>query len=91
MNEKRRLYRAKIRAIQILRISGYRVVPLPDDPAFDFEASRESEIRKIKVLGLRATDAEVKKISAVRLPHSCQKEIWIKLPEVQGFEITLVP
>ena len=90
MNEKQKLYRVKRRAIQILRLSGYRVIPLPDDPVFDLEASRESEIRKLKLLVRGATSAEVKKVSEVRLPNSCRKEIWTKLPNRQEFDITAI-
>ena len=85
---KKRMTRAKHRAAQILRQSGYRVVGLSEDPLFDLEASRDVEVRKIKIMLMAPSKPDKTRIEAVKYPASCKKEIWLK--DIDGPDFSII-
>ncbi len=84
---KKKIYRAKQSAYTKLRATGYRVIFLPADPLFDIEASRESEIRKIRIMLTTPSHQERSAIRDIRFPPSCKKEIWVRVASAREFVI----
>lgn len=65
------------------------MVILPHDPVFDVEASRNSEIRKIRIALDEITPEDKKAVESVRIPDppECVKEIWVQKYGEKGFEV----
>lgn len=75
--QNRRLARAINRAADILVVSNYCVTFLQGE-VFNLEATREREIRKIRVVIDTITRDDELKVKALKLPAVCIKEIWCK-------------
>ena len=83
---KNRFYKARKRAMQILEWSGYRVTPQYDG-IFDVEATREVELRKIKICIDSISKTDIDQLKKIMLPQFCKKEIWCKKMSSSNFEI----
>ena len=83
---KNRFYKARKRAMQILEWSGYRVIAQYDG-IFDIEATRELELRKIKICIDPISKTDMDQLKKIVLPQVCKKEIWIKKINSPDFEI----
>jgi len=81
-----RFYKARRRAMKILSLSGYHVTSLSEG-AFDIEAVREIEMRKIKICIDTVSKADDKKVRKIIMPAFCRKEIWCKKKDKTNFEI----
>lgn len=73
----RRLARAIKRAAEILAGSNY-CVTLVQGGLFNLEATREREIRKIRVVIDSISRDDELKVRSLKLPGVCIKEIWCK-------------
>ena len=84
---KKKIYRAKHSAYGKLKAAGYRVIFLPADPLFDIEASRSSELRKVRVMLTTPTHHEISALRNIKFPPSCKKEIWVRVATAREFAI----
>ena len=75
--EKRRLNRALKRAADVLTSSNYSVTFIHGE-VFNLEATREREIRKIRVVIDNINSDDERKVRSQKLPGICTKEIWCK-------------
>ena len=81
-----RFYKARRRAKTLLLSCGYHVLTFSDGP-FDLEASREFELRKIKICMDTITKSDRETLAKITLPAFCQKEIWLKKSDTPNFDI----
>lgn len=83
---KKRFNRALNRAINFLNQpeGPYKIILLNTDP-FHIEAIREKEIRKIRIVLDKITQADEKALRDFKLPHICTKEIWFKKHNERNF------
>jgi len=86
---KRRLFRAKRRAIESLRNVQYDVIPA-DNSNFCLVASRNQEIRLIRITIDKITDSDISLIKNWQHPGNCTKEIWCKKSGKSHFEIKAI-
>lgn len=63
----------------------YALVLLNNGP-FHFEAVREREIRKIRIVLDKITAQDERAVRDIRLPGICTKEIWCKKQRERGYE-----
>lgn len=86
---KKRIERAKKRAIEHFKKTGYHIVE-SNNINFCFIASRKREIRFIRVVIDKITEEDVKKIKEVELPEYCTREIYcenkdnFEIKEIEG-------
>ena len=85
-NTKKRLARAKKRAITILERAGYSVIP-SDNGKFCLIGIRGREARLIKVVIDMIKDEEIKALKEFPISEIYTKEIWIKKKDCPSFEI----
>jgi len=83
---KRRLLRAKRRATDKLIKVGYKIIQ-SDNNFFCIIATREREIRMIRVVIDKITEQDIEIIKDWQHPGTCSKEIWCKNLGSQNFEI----
>lgn len=83
---KRRLARAKERAILDLKRIGYKIIP-SDNSSFCILATRKNEVRFIRVIVDEITEDDIKLTKDYELPSGCVKEIWCKKLNQKDFEI----
>ena len=74
---KRRLIRAKKMAENILRKSGYEIIP-STNKNFCLVGTRRAEVRMIRIVIDKISDEDKKVVSLFSLPGSCTREIWCK-------------
>jgi hypothetical protein len=63
----------------------YTLVLLTNGP-FHFEAVREREIRKVRIVLDKISAQDERAVRDIRLPGICTKEIWCKKQGNRGFE-----
>ena len=83
---KRRLRRAKEKAIKDLKKTGYRIVP-SDNSSFCLCGIRKREIRMVRVVVDEITDVDIALIEEFNMPHACSREIWCKIEGIRDFVI----
>ncbi|UCC39125.1 MAG: hypothetical protein JSV96_15165 [Candidatus Aminicenantes bacterium] len=83
---KKRLVRAKERAILDLKRIGYKIVP-SDNSSFCIIGMRKNETRFIRIVIDKITDEDIKKVQDYPMSPSCIKEIWCKKIGQQSYEI----
>jgi len=83
---KRRLTRAKEKAMKDLSRIGYKIVP-SDNSTFCICGVRKNELRMIRVVVDEITNEDVKLIEGIQTPEVCSREIWCKLEGIRDFVI----
>lgn len=84
---KKRVSRAKQSALDVLERAKYDVIP-SDNRIFCLIASRDKEVRWIKVVVDECTEFEISCVRDFKTPFStCTKEVWVKKSDDAGFEI----
>ena len=83
---KRRLLRAKKKAIDDLEKIGYKIVP-SDNSTFCILGVRRLEIRMIRVVVDDITKHDISLVQAFAPPGVCSKEIWCKIEGQRDFII----
>jgi len=86
---KRRLFRAKRRAIECLKSVQYDVIPA-DNSSFCVVATRNQEVRLIRIAVDEITEDDIDLIKNWQHPGNCTKEIWCKKMGVACFEIKTI-
>jgi len=89
--DRQRFYRARKYARGILVRSHYTVNYL-DDPVFHIEATREKEIRKIRIVFDEMKEEDLERVQNYELPSICTKEIWMRRQGERKFIVkSLIP
>lgn len=83
---KKRIARAKTRAVNILITTGYKIVP-SDNSTFCILAVRKKEIRMIRVVIDGITEHDIETVKSFEPPGICTKEIWCKKHSESSFEM----
>jgi len=84
---KRRVARAKDRAANVLKQTGYSIVP-SDNSVFCILGVRNKEIRMIRVTIDEVTDFDISTVKGFdKMPANCSMEIWCKKINRPHFEI----
>jgi hypothetical protein len=83
---KRRLVRAKKKAINDLERIGYKIVP-SDNSTFCILGVRKFEIRMIRVVVDEITSRDIALVEEFAPPGVCTKEIWCKIEKQRDFVI----
>ncbi len=83
---KRRLFRAKRRAKQVLETANYNIIP-SDNSTFCILAVRKREVRMIRIVIDDITPHDRAMIQRWEHPGICSKEIWCKKMGDKNFEI----
>ncbi len=87
---KKRIGRAKQAAFKALRDVQYDVIP-SDNRIFCLVASRDKEIRLIRVVIDECSPRDIESIREFRAPSAaCTKEVWIRRPDNSGFDTVIV-
>lgn len=87
---KRRLLRAKEKAVVDLEGIGYKIVP-SDNTSFCILATRKNEVRFIRIVVDEVKDLDIKLTKKYELPSGCVKEIWCKRTNKRKFDIEEIP
>lgn len=72
---KKRLERAKKRAIEYFIKTGYKIIE-SNNKNFCFIATRKKEVRFIRVVIDKITESDIKSAREILLPESCTREIF---------------
>jgi len=83
---KRRLRRAKEKAVNDLEKTGYKIVP-SDNSAFCILGVRRLELRMIRVVIDEITRKDIELVEGFHPPGTCSKEIWCKVEGQRNFII----
>lgn len=83
---KRRLLRAKKKAMDDLQKIGYKIIP-SDNSTFCILGVRKLEIRMVRVVIDEITKDDIAIIEKFAPPGMCSKEIWCKLEGERNFII----
>jgi len=83
---KKRMDRAKQKAIKDLEALGYEIYP-SDNRRVCLIAARKNELRFIKICIDTIPEDERRTIRNANLPAICAKEIWLRLQGEEHFEI----
>ena len=81
---KKRLERAKKRAIEYFSKTGYKIVD-SNNKTFCFIATRRREVRFIRVVIDRIVEVDIQSAKEISLPDSCTREIFCQ--KKNDFEI----
>ena len=65
---------------------GSYTLGLLNNGPFHFEAVREREIRKVRIVLDRITPQDERVVRDIRLPGICTREIWCKKQNERGFD-----
>ncbi len=86
--EKQRFNRAVRSAMRCIdQPRGSYTLALLSNGPFHFEAVREREIRKVRIVLGDITTQDERSVRATKLPPICTREIWCKRRDVRGFVI----
>jgi hypothetical protein len=81
---KKRLERAKKKAIEHFTKTGYKIIE-SNNKTFCFIATRSREVRFIRVVVDRITETDIQSVWEILLPESCTREIFCQ--KKNDFEI----
>lgn len=81
----KRLNRAKIAAIRVLKSADFKIIP-SDNSNFCILGIRKKEIRMIRVVVDEITENDIKIVKDFDPPGVCTKEIWCRRGNDKKFE-----